>query len=51
MYQTEIDGKRIILDHAQYYQASINAERNLEVYLCSDNLEREMKLTDNVEDL
>lgn len=41
----------IILDHAQYYQPSIKIERNLEVYLCSDILQKEMKLIDNVEGL
>lgn len=39
----------IILDHAQYYQPK--AERNLEVYPCSDILQREMKLIDNAEGL
>lgn len=41
----------IILDHAQYYQPSIKVEGNLEVCLCSDILQKEMKLIDNVEGL
>ena len=48
LYQIEMDGKMIILDHAQYYHRSTKAERNLEVYLCSDILQREMKLFDYV---